>query len=180
MKTGNDARPIGATERIVLPDDPIERLPVPTRYIGYRSLLVTHRAVKRRGIYLTVTSAGTNPQRHRLTCASKVESKRLGVSIVTELNKTRSDDEYNRVLVAILADIRRAWPREPKIEHVHSCENERCGVDASGQHACGFDWREHQLTLDCACGPVMDQGDAGGEWHFIVHRDMRGRTKVYV
>jgi hypothetical protein len=150
-------------------------------YTSYRSLLLTGRAVKRERNYLVVSSAGDNPQTHRLTCASKVEAKRLRAAIATDLRQARSDGGYNEILMRILGEIRSAWPQQAALEHVHSCEVPGgCKVGEGGMASCGFDWKQHQLTIDCACGPELDQTDASSKTHFVVHKDMKGRVRIYV
>lgn len=158
--------------------DPVEpQSRAEAAYVSYRNLLATGRAVKSKKTYVWFSSAGSHPQIGRLACTSKRIAQQLRASMFVDLKQARSDDEYNKILMTILGDIKQAWPDRAELHHVHTCETgKQCEVDPNGHCSCGFDWSEHQMTVDCRCGPELDRTDAAGKYHFVVHRDLKGKV----
>lgn len=141
------------------------------RYVSYRSLLMRNAAVWKRGNRVWFSTAGNDPQKHRLTCVSGSEARKLAGAFATELRKAHSDDEYNAIATRFLAEIRSAWPDNVKVRHVHTCDASIEGkVSVDGRCACSFDWTQHELSADCPCVVEIDSTDESGEWQFVVHR----------
>ncbi len=163
--------------------DPSKRADV--AYANYRTLLATSRAVWVQKTHVWVRSAGHHPETTRLTCASKREARRFAAALFTDLKQAKSDDEYNRILMTILRDIQQA-PKpggaaiaQAELHDVHTCETgQQCTVTPEGVASCGFNWSHHTLGLECRCNPTLDDQDASGKYHFIVHRDLKGKVFV--
>lgn len=177
-------KPIGAIEPPVV-EPPTSRSSA-RRYVSYRSLLLTGRAVWKQRSHVWYSSAGDNPQVLRLSCASGQEAKRVAGALASELRRACSDAEYNQTIVRFLAEIRQAWPDNTKIRHVHECDRgnvgEACGPNAEGTTPCGFRWQDHKLDDDrsCPCEPRRDTSDASGEWEFVVHTHYERKEMVSV
>lgn len=150
---------------------PKDRGPAHRKYVSYRSLLMRGAVVWKRSNRVWFSTAGQDPQVHRLTCVSGAEARKLAMRFESELRSARSDEQYNQTIVRLLAEIRSAWPDNVKVRHVHQCDASLQGnLSPDGRCACSFDWTQHELTTDCPCVVEIDSTDASGEWQFVVHR----------
>lgn len=64
-------------------------------YVSYESLLMTNRAVKRRGNWLTVHTAGDNPTKYNFELADKLTAKRAGGSLLVHIREKCAQDKCN-------------------------------------------------------------------------------------
>lgn len=73
-------------------------------YIGFESLLLTNRAVKRRGNWLVVQTAGDSPTKYNFEFSDKEKAKRAGGSLLIHMREKRAagkcntDPMYNSII----------------------------------------------------------------------------------
>lgn len=73
-------------------------------YISFESLLLTNRAVKRRGNWLVVQTAGDNPTKYNFEFSDNTTAKRAGGSLLVHMREKRAagtcntDPMYNSII----------------------------------------------------------------------------------
>lgn len=154
------------------------------KYVSYDRLLSNGRAVYKQRNFVYYSTAGKDPQVGRLAHPTGRAAKATVILFFGELRKARSDEEYNRILAKLLAEIRDAWPVNTRTLHVHQCDRGNSGQDcrpnAVGVTPCGFDWTKHEQTEDCKCVIEIDSTDASGKVRFVVHRNFKSEGTIYV
>jgi hypothetical protein len=154
------------------------------KHASYRALLISGRAVWQKKTRVYYQSAGDNPRTGSLQHLSKLDAHRTAVTLVAELKKARSDDEYNKLLMMFLKEITAAWPVENGQEqHVHECNQDAAVGERKPDgicSGCGFDWNPHQLTKECGCGIDITTTNEGTGLTFVVHRPYKKEAMVTV